>query len=88
MNNECVCLNTDKEIWRKVPGDFYSPSMHVTKHGGIGIDCHGHVIVAPLEKWHKAGELVFCVNPNLPSWRWRLAMWLLKSNEKIKWLKM
>ena len=76
-------LNTDKEIWRKRPGDFYSPSIHATEHGGIGINCHGHVLVAPVERWHEAGEHFLCVNPNLPSWRWRLAMWLLKANRTI-----
>jgi len=54
--------NQDKEIWRKVPGDYYSPSIHVTVSGGIGIDVGGLVIVLPVEKWHRfaflAGELL------------------------------
>ncbi len=45
--------NTDKEIWRKVPGDYYSPCIHVTEFGGIGINLGGHVIVLKLEAWHK-----------------------------------
>jgi len=44
--------NTDKEIWRKVEGDYYSPSIHVTESGGIGIDVGGIVIVKPIEDWH------------------------------------
>jgi len=36
--------NTDRELWRKVSGDYYAPSIHVTESGGIGIDCGGHVI--------------------------------------------
>lgn len=57
--------NTDKEIWREREGDYYADSIHVTEGGGIGINCKGHVIVAPVEQWHKAGKLVFCVNDNL-----------------------
>ena len=53
---EHSCENTDIEIWRKVPGDYYSNSIHVTKENGIGINCHGHVIVLPLEKWHELGK--------------------------------
>ena len=73
--------NTDVEIWRRTPGDYYSPSIHVTKGDGIGINCHGHVIVAPIERWHAVfmcGEKLMLININLPSWRWCLAMWLLK----------
>ncbi len=77
-----ACKNTDREIWRAVPGDFYADKIHVTEHGGIGIDCGGHVLVAPVRKWHEAGNLFFCVNPTMPSWRRRLAMWLLKGNGK------
>jgi hypothetical protein len=44
--------NTDKEIWRKVPGDYYSPSIHVTEGGGIGFNVGGYVIVQPIEAWH------------------------------------
>ena len=74
---EQVCKNTDKELWREKPGDYYSDSIHVTEHGGIGINSGGHVIVAPLLQWHKAGEKFLCVNPNLKRWKWKLAMWLL-----------
>jgi hypothetical protein len=70
--------NTDREIWRRSPGDFYSPSMHETKGGGIGINCGGHVIVAPVERWHDCGVKLLCVDPKLPRWRWRLAMRLLR----------
>lgn len=77
MNEQQACQNNDKEIWRRRPGDFYSPSMHVTEGGGIGINCHGHVIVAPLERWHEAGDVMFTINPDVPSWKWKLAMWLL-----------
>ena|SRR2546425_196195 len=74
--------NTDREIWRKQPGDYYSPSIHVTESGGIGMDVGGHVIVAPIERWHEAGELLLCVNPCLPEWRRKLALWLL--NVRLK----
>lgn len=44
--------DTDKEIWRKVKGDFYSPSIHATERGGIGMNVGGYCIVMPIEKWH------------------------------------
>jgi hypothetical protein len=72
------CTNTDKEIWRENYDDYYSPSIHVTKQGDIGINYHGHIIVAPVRDWHDCGEKLLCVNPKLASWRWRLAMKLLK----------
>ena len=52
-NNGCA-KNTDKELWRKKPGDYYSPSIHITQNGDIGINVGGYVIVASVEKWHKA----------------------------------
>ena len=48
--------NADVEIWRKVPGDYYSPSIHITEHDDIGINVGGTVIVAPVEWWFAAGE--------------------------------
>ena len=63
-----VAKNTDKEIWRKTPGDYYSPSIHITESGGVGIDVGGHVLVAPIERWHEAGVAAFCVpDPNAKS---------------------
>ena len=48
--------NTDREIWRGPPdenGDtFYSPSIHVTERGDIGINVGGKVIVMPVYNWH------------------------------------
>lgn len=82
---ENPCQNTDKELWRERVGDYYADSIHVTKGNGIGINCGGHVIVAPVKEWHTAGELIFCVNDRLPffSIRRKLAMWLL-GNKKRK----
>lgn len=54
------CKNTDTEIWRERRGDYYADSIHVTEHGGIGINCGGHVIVAPVRRWHDAGEIFLC----------------------------
>lgn len=45
--------NTDKEIWRKIPDDYYSPSIYVTQSGQIGMNVGGHVIIASVEEWHK-----------------------------------
>ncbi|MFA5377609.1 MAG: hypothetical protein WC455_17800 [Dehalococcoidia bacterium] len=63
MIQERPCKNTDKEIWRRVQDDYYSPSIHVTKDGDIGINLGGNVLVAPLEDWHAAGHEQFTVDP-------------------------
>ena len=56
-------LNTDRELWRKVPGDYYSPSVFVTENGSIGIDVGGLVLVAYVEAWFNAGKVAWCVEP-------------------------
>ena len=54
MKNEPVAYeNTDKEIWRAIPDDYYSPSIFVTKENNIGINVGGHVYVKTVEQWHK-----------------------------------
>jgi len=73
-----AALNTDKEIWRRRPDDYWADSIHVTEGNGIGLNVKGHVIVAPIERWHELGNKFFCVNSKLPRWKYRLAMWLLK----------
>lgn len=52
MTDTTQAENTDREIWRRTPGDFYSPSVHVTAEGGIGIDVGGRVVVMDVEDWH------------------------------------
>jgi hypothetical protein len=47
-----ACQNTDKEIWRERPDDYYADSIHVTIGGGIGLNCGGTVIVLPIRTWH------------------------------------
>lgn len=49
-----VSINTDRELFREVPGDFYSPSLHVTESGKVGINVGGNVFVADLKQWHHA----------------------------------
>jgi len=53
--------NTDIEIWREIPDDYYSPSIHVTENGDIGINVGELVLVAPVRRWFSAGEAAFCV---------------------------
>jgi hypothetical protein len=45
-------LNEDIEIWREVPEDYYSPSIHVTNSGKIGLSVGGLVIVKTVRQWH------------------------------------
>lgn len=49
---ENVSENTDREIYREVPGDYYSPSLHVTNDGKIGIDAGGLVFEKSVREWH------------------------------------
>ncbi len=57
MDDNCV-KNTDREIWREKEEDFYSPSIHVTEQGKIGINVGGYVIIKPIQDWHKCqGQL-------------------------------
>jgi len=51
--------NTDRELWRRNPDDYYSPSIHITSSGHIGINVGGHVIVQSIEQWHQ------CVSDNI-----------------------
>lgn len=55
MNDEPK-QNTDRELWRETPEDYYADSIHVTEGGGIGINCGGTVIVRRLRDWHRAVE--------------------------------
>jgi hypothetical protein len=53
--------NTDRELWRgpdEGNGSYYADSVHVTKGGGIGIDCGGCVIVKTPRGWHEAAEAI------------------------------
>ena len=60
MDNKIIagcCKNTDTEIWRKIPGDYYSPSILVTDNGAIGISAHGMTYVRTIERWHKLARI-------------------------------
>jgi len=53
---EQAAQNTDREIWRRTPGDFYAPSILVTQDGAIGLSVGGQVIVRSVEEWHRMGH--------------------------------
>lgn len=55
--------NTDRELYRERPGDYYADSIHVTKDVGIGINCGGSVIVMPLRKWFMLAAQVTTTAP-------------------------
>jgi hypothetical protein len=77
----CTTEETNIELWKSGEG-YYSPSIHVTAGNGIGIDCGGHVIVAPIEKWHELGKKFLFANEQLPRWKYKLAMWLLEAQKE------
>tara|TARA_Y100000310_G_C20602672_1_gene773877 strand:+ start:744 stop:950 length:207 start_codon:yes stop_codon:yes gene_type:complete len=56
--DDIPCENTDVEIWRKEKDNYYSPSIHVTKNGSIGINVGGTVYVKDVEQWHKQKEVI------------------------------
>ncbi len=47
---DCTAANTDRELFRE--SDFYSPSVHVTKDGKIGMNVGGIVHVLSIQDWH------------------------------------
>ena len=49
--------NTDREIYRRTEGDYYSPSIFVTADDKIGVSVGGLVIVKPVEHWHGLAHL-------------------------------
>lgn len=53
---ELCAKNNDRELWREREGD-YANSIHVTEHGGIGINVGGTVIVMSLKAWHELAAL-------------------------------
>lgn len=53
-NNE-ACQNTDRELFRESV-DAFSPSLHDTLGGGLGISVDGSVHVKPLRSWHALAE--------------------------------
>lgn len=40
-SSEMPAQNTDRELWRESPGDYYANSIHLTESGGIGINVGG-----------------------------------------------
>lgn len=53
-----ACQNTDRELWRERPDDYYADSIHVTEYGSIGINAGGMVYVLPLREWHRLAASV------------------------------
>ena len=45
--------NTDKEIWRRVPDDYYADRAFVTVSGAIGICSGGLCVMRPVDEWIK-----------------------------------
>ena len=59
----CSCsANTDSELWRAVPDDYYAPSVFVTREGGIGMNHGGTVFVMTVEEWIKRAQAF--ISPN------------------------
>lgn len=50
-------VNTDRELFREVKDDYYSPSLRVTENGMIGIDVGGFVRVMSLRDWHRMAKI-------------------------------
>ena len=55
--------NEDRQLWQACPEDPWSPSIHVTKNGEIGINVGGFVIVKYVEYWHQCVNACKGINP-------------------------
>jgi len=66
MSSE-ACENTDVEIWRETPGDYYSPNISVTQNGGIAINVSGLCIVKTVREWHMLAVEAEGIPPTLSS---------------------
>ena len=53
MTEERAALNTDRDLWREPPGDYYANRIFLTEAGGIGLDVGGHCIVKTIAAWFK-----------------------------------
>jgi hypothetical protein len=51
QRDEMGCVNTDKELFSEVEGDFYSPRCHMTQDRALGINVGGYVYVQKLSQW-------------------------------------
>lgn len=83
MNNEPVAYeNTDKEIWREIPDDYYAPSIFVTAQNTIGINVGGSVHVKHVHEWHR---LAHPVKEQLTDEEWLITYqtWALTSNDPL-----
>ena len=47
-------LNTDRDLWREPPGDYYADRVFLTEGGGIGMDRGGHCRVLSIKEWFRA----------------------------------
>lgn len=74
-----LCKNTDRELWRETDGDYYSPSIHVTESGGIGINVDGLVTVMPIAAWHSLSRDLAAARAEIMATR---AMHLSAANER------
>ncbi|PFP30235.1 hypothetical protein COJ96_05855 [Bacillus sp. AFS073361] len=54
--SEFANVNTDKEIWREIEGDYYAPSIHVHSSGKIGINVGGTVHIKDVRDWHNLAQ--------------------------------
>lgn len=52
IDSEIPCINTDRELFRQIEGDYYSPSVSVTERGGIQMHFGGLVVGKSIEEWH------------------------------------
>ena len=49
---ECPAEKDIKEVWRKVPGDYYSPSIQVFDNGNaVRFNVGGRVVTMSAEAW-------------------------------------
>lgn len=62
-------INTDRELWRETKDHYYSPSIHVTEHGGIGINVGGTVHVMGVRTWHALADRIRQLEAERDQWK-------------------
>lgn len=89
-----AAANTDRELWRERPGDFYADSLLVTINNGIGLNVGGTVIVKPIREWHKEGAKAEKLKEALELIEQKYAAvmrdppaWVNMTPEQLKWVR-
>lgn len=89
LSKDGAYINTNVELFREKLGDkldpdnYYSPSVHVTQSGAIGMNVGGFVIVMSIRAWHDAAQQYAHPTAFGVGMRARLARWLVSLGKSL-----